>query len=217
MDPVPSAPPQPAPPPEPVTLPKPPIKIWVWILEGVLLLAAGTTGGIFLGKQLYSKPIPSETLVKEGQPSPTPDITANWKTYNNAAANYTVNYPPNLAILKCPNEEDQLYFVTYSQQDPMIALTCARDGRYPLEIIFSKSPITLKDNRYAVSKESINIDNTIGTKYTSSAKPNFEGQGETWFIDVIFSKNGIYYDAYLRDKNLLTTFDQILSTFKFIN
>lgn len=82
MDPVPPAPAQTAPQPQPITLPETPkSKIWLWVLGGILLLAAGTTGGIFLGRQIYSKP------ASQPIPSPVP-VNLECKADSDCPTNY---------------------------------------------------------------------------------------------------------------------------------
>lgn len=162
--------------------------------------------------------------IVRNQPIPTPqtmpttqsDPTETWKTYTNTKFNYSVKYPnTGVARINCENEENMLYLALGSQQDILAPQNCARDSRFNIEIVASNKPVKNTDNRYQSVSTEFQIAEIKAVKHTYTQKPNFEGPGESWFEEVYFEKNGIYYDAYNRNKELSITFDQILSTFKF--
>lgn len=80
--------------------PKPRSKIWVWVLAGVSLLGMGIVAGVFLGKQLYSKPILQSTPSPVVEITSTPDSTANWKEYRNSNLGFSISYPETLVKLE---------------------------------------------------------------------------------------------------------------------
>jgi len=61
----------------------------------IVLILAALVGG-YLIYQNQPKPIPSPSLIT--QPSPTPDKTANWKTYTSKRANFLFQYPSSWPI-----------------------------------------------------------------------------------------------------------------------
>lgn len=105
MDPVPPVPMPAVTPPAPVEVstPKSKSKLWLWILGEVLLFGTGIGGGVFLGKQFYSRspalqpnPLPTVGAIQ----TPTPDPTADWKTYTNT--DYSLSFKhPNLDTKCC--------------------------------------------------------------------------------------------------------------------
>ncbi len=112
MDPVQPAPAQPAPQPQPITPPETPKpKLLLWVLGGVLLLAAGTAGGMVWSKQIYYKPslqlAPSPSpsgllpMVTKNNETLTPELakqilplvdTANWKTYESKSYKFSFKW-----------------------------------------------------------------------------------------------------------------------------
>ena len=85
----------------PVEKPKPKIKLPIIIVLFVifLLIAGGAAAYLFI-----LKPTPPEKIITEKMSpptsTPTPDPTADWKTYENSEENYSFKYPPSLSIEK---------------------------------------------------------------------------------------------------------------------
>ena len=83
-------------------------------MGGILLLGVGIVTGVFLGKQLYSKPVLQPTPSPVAETTPSPDPTANWKTYKDEKYKYEFRYPndwnlvenkfyPEMAFIKPPS------------------------------------------------------------------------------------------------------------------
>lgn len=68
-------------------------------LAAGLIIIIGAGIGYFLGVNNAQQPTP-EPMVQVTQPSstPTPDPTANWKTYTNTAIGFSFKYPSSLKI-----------------------------------------------------------------------------------------------------------------------
>lgn len=194
---------------------KTPIFLWFLILA---LVGIATYFGYqnWLLRQQVSRPQPtSSSLIAT---TPTPDPTVNWKTYTNSKFNYSVKYPNSgVARINCENEENTFYLVLGSQQDMIEPQNCARDSRFNIEIVASNKLLKNADDRYQSTSNDYQIAGMKAFKYVYTQKPNFEGPGESWFEDVYFENDGIFYDAYNRNKELSATFDQILSTFIFVD
>lgn len=89
----------------PPTPPKPWLKIVLFSILGLFLLAGAVFAGYFLGRKSISPrellisptPIVTQTPVVENQPSPTPeatiDETKDWKTYRNEKYGFSFKYP----------------------------------------------------------------------------------------------------------------------------
>ncbi len=218
MDPVPPAPPQPAPQPQPVTPPETPkSKLWLWMLGGILLLATGTTGGIFLGKRLYTQPLrqptpsPSVTSVQEGDP------TANWKTYTNSKDGYLINYPSILEITDNSNIGGYVGFA-FPMQDNWSASLTIKIWPNPQKLSAQKyyDSQVAKSNFKPISKSSTTINELDAYQVVAMA-----GDGD--MLDTYIAKGQevveiSFYKNQSNDPNHIEHFNffaQILSTFKF--
>ena len=67
-----------------------------WILiSGIIIFVLGVLGvGGYWAYQNYLVPKPSPTPTT----SPTPDVTASWKTYSNESAGFSFKYPPSITL-----------------------------------------------------------------------------------------------------------------------
>ena len=146
--------------------------------------------------------------------------------YTNTKDGYTLEFPsnnPEIVKINCTNEG--FLMSTYSLIQENIDLghgfeydeqgydlpACARDALYTIEIRASETPFIID---YPNTIESpIVIDEVEGKKYIS------KGTLETDFYsqDIVLYKNGKYYHLHLGKEKFIPIFDQILSTFKFIN
>jgi len=106
------------------------------ILAGVLgiLVFAGAVFGAYKLGQRQAQPAAQPTPTPEVVATPTPDLTADWKTYTNTKYGYSIKYPQgviveddkeqNLVIFEFPKEEDWIagfsvwYYSNLENLDP---------------------------------------------------------------------------------------------------
>ncbi len=211
MDPVPPAPLQPAPQPEPVTAqqtPKP--KLWLWVIGGILLLAAGTAGGMVLGKQIYSKPALTPSPTPLAIATPSPDPTANWKIYTSSAGKYSIKYPKEFTL----NEN----------------ITTSVDGvKNPAPGTIELLPLGVTISFKQINKDVSLTDYLRKNSWCADIVPEkgkgiiLDGKSGMIFESTSCGSSGITEVDVLNDGTLYTTqsvsntsvFNQILSTFKF--
>ena len=202
---------------------KPKPNLALWVVVGIAILAAGVGIGLVAGK--YFQPVLSSsstpTTISTLTPSPTVasveevDFASSWKTYANNYWKVSFKYPENMfkpcfnyttekegvrfwgPQFECPDGHDILYkigFVGYDQ------------GKYA-------------EYKKPLSVETILIDGKQGLKkiylYNDSDGPLSSSKQST---EVVFTlNNGIITLQQLgNDIKEQRTFDQILSTFKFL-
>lgn len=86
----------------PVLLPKknPLPKIVLLVILGLLVAGVLVYAGIAIGK----KQNPPEVIPQVVEPSPTPDPTANWKTYRNDKYGFEFKYPEDYSLADIKEE-----------------------------------------------------------------------------------------------------------------
>lgn len=212
--------PVPVPPVEPPSPPKTlPLK---WIIIIIALLAGIVlTGTYFIFKSQSGKQTPQPAPQVSVQPAvsstPTPDETANWKTYTNKTYGFSIKYPSDLEV------EDKS-----SQFPPFTIFITDKTKQVPSE---GGSKINL----YAFVE--IKSSNSSLMYYVNDTKNNLEyidkkkvGEIEFVIAREKFGMTGGNFDRYLaQNRDYIITFanspyaldeqifNQILSTFKFIN
>lgn len=202
---------------------EPPKFNWLlFSLIGTAILMVGIAAGFFIGKYIYTPkptptPLPAEASAKEGDP------TANWKTYVNYKENISFNYPQNWA----QREYDKERVVV--GDDQTVAVTIFYGIYSPFEL---ESPTTNKiieawfdynigsgaqfpDGGKVLSKETIMVDDNEATKYilVDNLSPYNQSFQRTW-VFVPNNNRVTLLDNQGADNKL---FDQILSTFKFVD
>ncbi len=240
MDPVPPVPAQPAPQPQSVTPPETPkSKLWLWVVGGILLLGVGTVTGIYLGKQLYSKPAlqPSPTPKDIGlMPEPVP-FFANWKTYKNDVVGFEFKYP-NLWVIEDYSRSSDLKVNLKLTSEDLNSEEVYGGGDWPVPVYIQGGSLslTVDSNPYYRSvdefkkAESKNYLKTIKLQfsnevlYKTKKYSNNYGLSEAQFLmkntyklnaPVLFKLTMEYSENEEAKYNNL--FNQILSTFKFTN
>jgi hypothetical protein len=216
------------------------------ISGGLLLLVIVGAAGFLLGKS-FSQPKTSPPPISQVSPSPsptpenpistpTPDPTANWKTYVNTAYNYSLKYPPDWAVLVKGDEATfpAPYFASPCNYD--LGQLCSQVG-----IQVSDYDSTKKFDPNFIITEADKVSNKIRTRigeedamefvyFQSDFQSGYEinKKGRLLYVVVTNHHSKKYTFTYeesqknrvirtendWQNKNL---FDLILSTFKFLD
>ena len=80
----------------PVTPKKSPLPVILLVILGLLTVAGAVYAGITIGKKQTQPNVIAEPTVipPPAEITPTPDATANWKTYRNNKFKYEFKFPP---------------------------------------------------------------------------------------------------------------------------
>jgi len=182
------------------------------LLFAVLILAIAGTGFV-LGK--YSSRIASPTPPAKVSPRPTifptpiSDTTTNWRTYKNDKYSYSIKYPNNWSVTR--DESNQPAFKS------LVQLTSGALTTLPNFVIqvSTKSYSQLLTS----SMKSFQMTDLISTMRSDT----LTGAGNSdYFVDIVFQNSGNVFNIQANFTNPpnqgeLQQFDQILSTFKFID
>lgn len=224
LPPLPVPPVMPPPPPPPPPPPKK--KSFTWLLILVFLLLLASTGVLaYQYYQLKTQTVnsaPSSSLTPTPLVSPQPSAeteTANWKTYTNTQFQFAFRYPDETNGLYGFFCDDLEMFAL--DETPKIGSQCGpRGSYYTIEIKAVKGEPIKEDELSSFEgaqsiKETITIDEITGIKATfTQVKP--APIPEKW-IEILMYKNGIRYHFILSDMAFENIFNQILSTFRFID
>lgn len=204
----------------------------ILILAGIVLLLAVAGGIFFLGRVTAPQipvatfspqpsPLSTETSVKED------DETTNWKTYTNDKYKFTLQYPPNLVI-----SEQGVIRLTNEASMPKVI-----PDKYINILIFVHTSDPQISFREWIEKDTTRNkpDGTTGSivvgaieNYRSGDLQGFtyHGGAEVDIKHVLFKKEDQIFDftldcyetgcGYKDSPTAESTFDQILSTFKFL-
>src|SRR3989344_6063653 len=183
-----------------------------WAMAGVAILAVGIAIGLLMGKYIYT-PKPTPSPIVSASPTPTSDPTANWKTYRNETAGYSLKYPADMLVFcnypntkglrlwqapfDCPNGNDIFYEIAVIENLP---------GEY-------------KEYKKPSSARQINIDGMKATEKTyvyENTDCPLQSLGQS--TEILIDNNGYTIQIQLLVNSLdkKNLFDQILSTFKFL-
>lgn len=214
--------------PTPVSPPANWIKIILFILLGIVIIAGSVFAGIRIGKKQIASPqktteqpavFPTQVVVNPTAGpitisptvlSPTTDLTVNWKTYENKKWGFSVKYPEKFFTACYPEEGLKLWGPNF-------------DCNVPHDIFYTISAIGYEDIDYkpykkASKSEPIVVAGKNATKniyiFDESDGPLFELHEETEIV--IPLQSGLIQLVLLgqEEKNKVF-FDQIISTFKF--
>ena len=187
-----------------------------------IILTITTVFASFLIKSQNNSPSASPSSTPPtSPPSPTPDSTVNWKTFTSQKFNFSISYPSN-------------YFEEADRIPGFLYLLPPKDATYlkntgisvkvyqPIKDTLEKY---ISDNfKDTTSKETLNINSLPGYKMTSHGSKNLGESIETHYFYIALLKkdediynislDSIDYNEYIKSSSL---FDQILSTFKFID
>ncbi len=192
-------------------------------------------GGYVLGtKKNQAVPQKQKVIPTTSQPSPTPDSTANWKMYTNKTYGYSFKYPADWIMM----EENQIR-TSFSNKKFDVAFELSNEPLGFVLDIYKPSPISEFDKQlFNAKKDSIitdeksyvktikNYDLMIdGFRAVKSSQEDLPGAPRDGVYKTKYGidHNGSNYsvqfwsttkDALDKNKEI---FDQILSTFQFIN
>lgn len=174
----------------------------ILVLVGVLILVAVGGGAYYLGTIKNKSPIQNQATISPAKPSPSPAETANWKTFQ--SQKFTFMYPSDW-LIEDPKPYGQLARLTYKEggnEYKFIIETGGRGG--PEADKIERQQLTFEGFKFS-RQTWINA----GRPFFISFAPD-EG-GFEFFNHVEISLPPENADKYIK------IFDQILSTFKFIN
>lgn len=206
-------------------------QILIWIIIGVMVTAVAG-GAYYLGRSSSPKPSPIPTVVSQTpQPTlsqtPTPDETANWRTYTSTSGKFTIKYPIEWKVLNGgslstgteivsfgPNitgvTEDlniKMWIQMQSATNPNSSIKNAEDYKNSLVKGYSSNPNS------NISVTAATVDGVSGFKlsYIDSGVK---------ITNILIDKNGLVYSIAIRQttpysEQDLQIFNQILSTFRF--
>ncbi len=184
------------------------------VIVTLVIVAAIIGVGLYIGKKISSVQ-PQSTVISNSVaspvPSPTPDVTANWKTYTNAKYNFSFKYP-------------SAWNVTYDQQpDP-----AGNPDKYSILMGDSSSSLSitiLKSNQSQTFASLSNLLNLPSGSATITSRKEISVAGsKALFVTQDNNKVGalmlnssgniIILETASTNMSIL---DQIISTFKFTN
>lgn len=209
----------------------------LWVVVGIVILAAGVGIGLGLGKylQLISPSIsvptvlPTPTLFLTVTPTETADLTADWKTYSNSEFGFSFKYPISLKpeISEGAQDRDFMAFVTnndmYDPLDFYVSVYAEHPAKFTLgsyTIRFhDASPYAnppIQDGQYSLITTTTIAGKTANT-FTSNFVPDYYPNQNTQFKFFLLS-NGKYVFV-IKTVGLKSNIavDRILSTFKLID
>lgn len=188
----------------------------------LILTLIGTAGYFYWQNQNLKKEMAAQTWKAQAtptvvQPSPTPtlDLTADWKTFSFEPMGHIFKYPTGWTAAQC---ESGIYLFTQPTQRP--GTSCDTPPFGVVSITFDNKPIEtgyLKSTNYVLSDEQ-KVTTSFGqaTKRIIKLVQMKEGPGPTNYFEITFKgTNGYYYLISTENSQYETVIDQILSTFKF--
>ncbi len=206
--------PQPQTPPVPPAPPTPQIKNSLVLIMSILLIIAVTIASLFYFQiQKLSKELSKYQIQPSPTPTATPDETANWKTYQNEKYGFEVKYPLDFTEQKA---ESDTTLLSVTKTD--------RGSSYNFMIYIRKNYKVNQIISGVEEAKEINIGDHLGYEYFYT-----EGAGTSGvaLIQVGQDALSINFDCIGDDHNFTSPddkkiyvqgfFDQILSTFKFID
>lgn len=233
----------PTPPPQPVAPPVPPVfpkknNLAVILLSVFLLVTLLISGYLFLQVQSLTKQLaqlqvqPTPTPQSTEIPSPTLDPTANWKTFVNTTFKYLLKYPQTWLVSAKGNVDPTTFDM------PIFESKCNYEKGELCQQIYVEAtrnsdpadlnPTFVKNDDIVTNTQNLKIDGETA-KIFEHFQTNYQGvpgifryviltnhAGYRYTILYLESKKGKEFKTGSDLENKII-FDQILSTFKFIN
>ncbi len=192
--------------------------IIILVLIGVLALGGGL---IYYGQKVQRRTptLPYPTSSQQATASATLEDISNWKTYINSQYGFTFKYPPNWILEDAVKRVDS---TRISIINPDYQNTVTKNGYLP--------SIQIEINQYELStgyQENTTID---GIKAYRTSAPSgmqaahegveFKNGGNRYLVDLLYDDGKarkVTYDPGIYNKEAVTIFNQMLSTFHFIS
>lgn len=204
----------------------------VYVLVGILLVAAIAGGAYFLGRSGKVEPVkmvsqsqPTAQPVSALQASPSADETANWKTYTNNKMGFEIKHPDNYMVSEESDNKvliaiDRLgsngFWISNDKVNIFIDLNSLKTCAIVLKEIQENPgvrPFCLDIGKnFGQSQDIASIK--LGNIDARSFYVTSTGQGGTFHI--IQTVNNPKTQVYIFPSDNNTLVNQILSTFRFI-
>lgn len=217
---IPPPPPPPPPPVPPVIPPLPKKKSFTWLILPLLIfilpISIYFVFQINKFKQQLNQPMPTSTPTPVAAlPSSSPSLTADWPAYHNQVQNYSFQYPGGWQINATAAAFDINNKLTLAKDNYIITIYANIQGVGGGQRQVPSTPITVAGlNLYKRDIGDNLYDNTGSFEISSSdSNPTFKYQNKTYEIYLTYPLAEKGTEAYLAN---LTTFDLLLSTFKFL-
>ena len=191
-------------------------RLWLlWLLGGLTTLTLGIAVGLFSAKflnqsQLQSQLPPTPALVPSSSATPAQeaDPTAGWKIYSSTV--FSFKYPQSLKL----EERQKNYIVLLSDASNPQSVLVSVDARltnnyanYDRAVSAAKSGLTNVQTEEMIN--GIKISGKVGLGY---------GEGQQIVIMLFkYQQGAVEAETTATNINQLQVFDQILSTFKFLD
>lgn len=204
------------------------IKVALFGIVGIVITVGLVYAGYWYGirsaklppeadRFLVDKTRIQKTPPPEPTPSPVTDPTANWKTYTNKAFNYSVKYLSDWTVTEENTGQGELARQSFRTAELDFSSTATE----LILAVVTEKPDSERLKSIGVIGEGVTstFGNVSGTLYESEGT-GIAGSG--FRMDFIFEKGSqvywIYLSTGLQNKMLYKpTFEQILSTFKFLD
>jgi hypothetical protein len=190
----------------------------ILIILAVLSVVVYVFGSKFINPKPVSTPTPIAVV------TPTPDSTANWKTYTDQINNYSFKYPDGWETYVITGGTNDTLMVAPKAQVDKVKNTQGSFGggqflTMTINITPSKLSIPQNDEFQQVTSEAAKIDGVDALRYSTNIIQDMPGfsAGDRIISVRLNLINKSYMDIGLVDSSYQDVFNQILSTFKFIS
>lgn len=205
-----------------------------WILISLIVTLLGVSS--YFGYQNYQlrrqlvgqQPTPSSTVIANS-PMPTgstvtaTDPTANWKTYTNTEYNFTIKYPSDAKLRVSQSESNDRMLVVAFDSPNAVFDHLFKSGGYSFEISMQTQKNFNTIDEYLLFQKEHNMYEEVLPKtynnvkgYTFKNDKGYSGLDFT-YRGYVAKNNDLYYTINYFTDDSVDMFNQILSTFKFIN
>jgi len=198
------------------------------VIIAVMALVIGAAA-IYGYQKLTTKPSPSpsptDRSIRLIEPSPSPtDETANWKTYESTNFKYTFKYPPNWILTDCDGSIVMLGPDVYTRgmcQTGAISLIQFSVENSPAETLIDNDFLSIETaDNYTENSILIAGKKSIRHSGTWKVQGELDLRGTNYIRNWIPLKASqtilIGYTQYKNTSDYTREFDQILSTFRFL-